>query len=274
MHHPIRDWFEQHDGDDGDFSLSPSGYPFTAVPPTDATDTVLYSTKQHPILKLLDDLGDEPRFAAILRYGLPSESDVAWLAATAGSRRLVFLGDTLSPLLAVRSGPPLVILGPPHFSGGQKLGSTRGRRECILVSTSLDLWQFERTAVRYQRFARSQRSRCALLGPSTRVCVTQCGVTIVSRTTLPPVVFGRAVAFAPLGHDAPRRRLAGSQGSRHQRTTTKRGIFGTLPIRREFEQFWNSRWAKCLVFQGSQERRSDKRSDFWNGESCFTHVFQ
>jgi hypothetical protein len=103
MQHPIRDWFEQHDGDDGDFCIPPHSYPFDVVPPTDATDTVLYSTKQHPILKLLHELDDEmqgdeklgdwPPFAAVLRYGLSSESDAAWLAETVGSRRLVFLGD-------------------------------------------------------------------------------------------------------------------------------------------------------------------------------------
>ena len=32
-------------------------------------------------------------FAAVLRHGLPSEADASWLAATAGWRRLLFLGD-------------------------------------------------------------------------------------------------------------------------------------------------------------------------------------
>jgi hypothetical protein len=81
MQHPIRNWFEQHDGDDGDFYIASRSDPFDAVPPRDATDTVLYC------------IGDEQPFATVLRYGLPSESDAAWLAATANSRRLLFLGD-------------------------------------------------------------------------------------------------------------------------------------------------------------------------------------
>jgi hypothetical protein len=98
MQHPIREWFEQHDGDDGDFCIAPRSVPFDVVPPTDATDTVLYCTKPHPIFKLLHDLGDDkrgdwPPLAAILRRGLLSESDANWLAAIAGSRRLFFFGD-------------------------------------------------------------------------------------------------------------------------------------------------------------------------------------
>jgi hypothetical protein len=93
MQHPIRDWFEQND-DDGDFCIAPRSLPFDVVPPGRATDAVLYSTKPHPILKLLHELDDEPPFAAVLRYGLPSsETDIVWLASTVGSRRLVFLGD-------------------------------------------------------------------------------------------------------------------------------------------------------------------------------------
>lgn len=103
MQNPIRDWFEQHDDDDGDFCIAPRSVPFDVVPPKNATDTVLYCTKQHLIHKLLHELDDEkqgdeklenwPPFATVLRYGLPSESDIAWLAATTGSRRLLFLGD-------------------------------------------------------------------------------------------------------------------------------------------------------------------------------------
>ena len=98
MHHLIRDWFEQHDGDDGDFCIVPRSYSFDVIPPAEATNTVLYSTKPHPIHKLLHALDEEkPRddlpFAAVLRRGLPSESEAAWLAATAGSCRLLFLGD-------------------------------------------------------------------------------------------------------------------------------------------------------------------------------------
>jgi hypothetical protein len=80
MKNQIRDWFEEHDGDVGDFSIAPRAYPFTVVPPTDATDTIIYSTKQHPILKLLhelsiEELGNEPHFAAVLSCGLPSVSE-------------------------------------------------------------------------------------------------------------------------------------------------------------------------------------------------------
>jgi hypothetical protein len=95
MKNPIRDWFEQHDGNDADFTIAPRAYPFTVVPPTDATGTVLYSTKPHPILKLLhelsieelsieelsieelsiEELGNEPHFAAVLSCGLPSVSE-------------------------------------------------------------------------------------------------------------------------------------------------------------------------------------------------------
>jgi hypothetical protein len=93
MKNQFRDWFDQHDGGDGDFCIAPRSYPFDVVPPTLATDTVLYCTKPHTILKLLHELGEEPPFAAVLRRGLPSEADADWLAATAGSRRLLFLGD-------------------------------------------------------------------------------------------------------------------------------------------------------------------------------------
>jgi hypothetical protein len=58
-----------------------------------ATDTIVYCTKPHPINKLLHDSGEEPPFGAVLRYGLPAEGNVEWLSATAGSRRLLFLGD-------------------------------------------------------------------------------------------------------------------------------------------------------------------------------------
>jgi hypothetical protein len=97
MKNQIRDWFEQHDCGGGDFCIAPRSYPFDVVPPTLATDTVLYCTKPHTILKLLHELGEEPPFAAVLRRGLPSEADADWLAATAGSRRLLFLGDADLP---------------------------------------------------------------------------------------------------------------------------------------------------------------------------------
>lgn len=88
MHHPIRDWFEQHDGDDGDFNIAPRSYLFDVVPPANATDTVLYCTKPHTIRELLYALDEErPRdelpFAAVLRNGLPSEADASWLATIA-----------------------------------------------------------------------------------------------------------------------------------------------------------------------------------------------
>ena len=41
MHHLIRDCFEQHDGNEGDFNIAPRSYPFEVTPPTKATDTVL-----------------------------------------------------------------------------------------------------------------------------------------------------------------------------------------------------------------------------------------
>lgn len=98
MQQPIPEWFEQHDGDDGDFCITPRSIPFDVVPPKDASDVVLYCTKQHSIHQLLHALeesnpNEDQPFATILRWGLPSESDAAWLAATVGSRRLMFLGD-------------------------------------------------------------------------------------------------------------------------------------------------------------------------------------
>jgi len=48
MHHPIRHWFEQYDGHDGDFSIAPRGCPFDVIPLTEATDTIVYCTPVRP----------------------------------------------------------------------------------------------------------------------------------------------------------------------------------------------------------------------------------
>jgi hypothetical protein len=93
MQHPIRDWFEMNDGDESDCVIAPSGQPLSVVPPSHSADAILYCTKQHPILNLFDDLGGEPPFGTVLRYGLPSDADAEWLAVAANSRRLLFLGD-------------------------------------------------------------------------------------------------------------------------------------------------------------------------------------
>jgi hypothetical protein len=93
MEREIRDWFARHDGDDGDFFVTTSAHPFAVIPPKPDTDTVVYCTKQHCILGLIHKLGGPPRFAAVLRGGLPSDDDANWLVSQVGSRRLLFLGD-------------------------------------------------------------------------------------------------------------------------------------------------------------------------------------
>jgi hypothetical protein len=93
MERQIRDWFARQKCGDGDFFVPTSSYPFAIIPPKANTDTFVYCTKQHCILRLVHELGRNPSFAAILRGGLPSDDDAKWLCSLVGSRRLLFLGD-------------------------------------------------------------------------------------------------------------------------------------------------------------------------------------
>lgn len=93
MEREIRDCFAKYENSAGDFVLATSGWPFTVIPPKASTDAILYCTKQHSLLGLIQKLDRDPNFEAILRYGLPSEEVADWLRSQVGSRRLLFLGD-------------------------------------------------------------------------------------------------------------------------------------------------------------------------------------
>lgn len=93
MEPQIRDWFARHENGDGDFHVATSCDPFTVIPPKPNSDTIVYCTKQHCLLKLVHELGGNHSFGAILRGGLPSDEDANWLRCQVGSRRLLFLGD-------------------------------------------------------------------------------------------------------------------------------------------------------------------------------------
>ena len=93
MEPQIRDWFANQENANGDFYIATSGHPFTVIPPKPNTDTIVYCTKQHCILKLVHELGSNHSFGVILRSGLPSDEDANWLCSEVGSRRLLFLGD-------------------------------------------------------------------------------------------------------------------------------------------------------------------------------------
>lgn len=89
----IRDWFVRHENGDGDFYIATSCHPFTVIPPKPNTDTIVYCTKPHCLIKLVHELGGKHSFGTILRSGLPSDDDAKWLCSEVGSRRLLFLGD-------------------------------------------------------------------------------------------------------------------------------------------------------------------------------------
>jgi hypothetical protein len=89
----IQEWFETHEDGDGDFFISPSGYPFSVIPPKADTESIVYCTKQHCLLELVRELGDDHTVAAVMRGGLPSVEEADWLSSMVGSRRLLFLGD-------------------------------------------------------------------------------------------------------------------------------------------------------------------------------------
>lgn len=93
METQIRDWFAKHENSDGDFYIPTSCHPFTFIPQKSNSDTVVYCTKQHCLLKLVHELGGNHSFGAILRSGLPSDDDAIWLYSEVESRRLLFLGD-------------------------------------------------------------------------------------------------------------------------------------------------------------------------------------
>jgi hypothetical protein len=54
----------------------------------------------------------------------------------------------------------------------------------------------------------------------------------------------------------------------------QRREFWNFAMKREFGHFWNRRLANPASFPGLRPKACDRRSDFWNRESCFENVFQ
>ncbi len=92
----IRDWFSSH-ADEIDFFVAPRSYPFAVFPPATAADAVIYCTKKQCLYHLVEKLNAAASFGAIMRGGLPSDTDMHWLQSIVGSRRLLFLGDADPP---------------------------------------------------------------------------------------------------------------------------------------------------------------------------------
>ena len=87
----IRQWFVDHA--DGDFSIPPAGWEFSCLPPSAAGGGIVYTTKPRPLLGARQPTFNDPVEGLIGRYGLPSESDLAWLAPLLADRRALFVGD-------------------------------------------------------------------------------------------------------------------------------------------------------------------------------------
>jgi hypothetical protein len=56
-------------------------------------------------------------------------------------------------------------------------------------------------------------------------------------------------------------------------TNHPRANFGTYPMRREFEVFWNAPQANSACFPGRRPAQCDKRGELWSSESRFPNVF-
>ncbi len=87
----IEDWFASHD--DGEFVAATRARPYSVVGPTTDGRPIVFTTKPSTVLPALypDEEADGP--GVIGRYGLPSRTDLGWIAALIGSRELLFLGD-------------------------------------------------------------------------------------------------------------------------------------------------------------------------------------
>jgi hypothetical protein len=87
----IREWF--HDHADGEFALPTRDHPYSVVPPSSTLDPVLFTTKPSTVLGALSRGRRQLPCGVIGRYGLPTESDLAWLRSLTAQRALRFLGD-------------------------------------------------------------------------------------------------------------------------------------------------------------------------------------
>jgi hypothetical protein len=87
----IREWFLDHP--DGEFSLPPWDHPYSVVPPSSTSVGVLFTTKPCSVLGALSHDHQELPYGVIGRYGLPNDSDLAWLRSWTSNHALAFLGD-------------------------------------------------------------------------------------------------------------------------------------------------------------------------------------
>jgi hypothetical protein len=97
----IRRWFLEHE--DGDFVVPPRDHPYSVVPPSSPSQTIIYTTKPRSLLAPLTDRDAASTYGVIGRCGLPSESDVHWLRRVADGFNLLFVGDADPPDLLVFS---------------------------------------------------------------------------------------------------------------------------------------------------------------------------
>lgn len=88
----IERWFASHDGD-GEFVCYPRTVPFSVIGPARAFRTTILTTKPLLVARILSHLEPAEDIGMVGRYGLPNETDIAWIRTLIGPSRLAFLGD-------------------------------------------------------------------------------------------------------------------------------------------------------------------------------------
>lgn len=87
----IEAWFSNHDGD-GEFAYHPR-MPYLVYGPTGDVGRVGFTTKSHPVSLAITECAKCAGLGLIARYGLPSDTDVHWIADFVTNHELCFLGD-------------------------------------------------------------------------------------------------------------------------------------------------------------------------------------
>ncbi|KKK52402.1 hypothetical protein LCGC14_3105280 [marine sediment metagenome] len=88
----IERWFMRH-ADDGEFSCHVRAHPYSVVGPSNATTSLVYTTKPAFVCKAIETVLVSGKIGLIGRYGLPCEVDLQWIRTLVGTRTLLFLGD-------------------------------------------------------------------------------------------------------------------------------------------------------------------------------------
>ena len=94
----IERWFREHE--DGEFSIVPAEVPSARVGDRRTARTLIYTTKQCCLPQLEVAEFAQP-VAALGRYGLPRDADVAWIRGEGHEISRLFFGDADPPDLLV-----------------------------------------------------------------------------------------------------------------------------------------------------------------------------